>query len=174
MAPVCSNCGHNEFVWAGELKTGGRLGAGPLSLRLGGELPLGTRICRECGHADLFLKDVSVLKTPHTWKPNEFVVIAAPPPEARASSPAPSPRATPPPVPVPVAASPPPPPAPPPEPAPEPGDLPPTPDPYVEAPAPAPSYEVMPSEPDPMPSAEPLVKPAPKRRAPRARKAPPA
>ncbi|MFZ0891737.1 MAG: hypothetical protein WAN77_04970, partial [Thermoplasmata archaeon] len=74
MAPVCSNCGASDFVWANELKTGS-LGSGTLSLRPRGELAMGTRICRSCGHADLFLKDPSVLKAPHTWRPGEFVPI---------------------------------------------------------------------------------------------------
>jgi outer membrane biosynthesis protein TonB len=88
MAPVCTNCGHTEFVWAGELKTGGRLGSGPLALRAGGEYPLGTRICRECGHADLFLRDVAILKQPHNWKPGEFVPISSPAPAHRGAAPA--------------------------------------------------------------------------------------
>ncbi len=78
MAPLCSNCGGTEFVWAGELKTGGRFGQGPLALRSGGELPLGTRICRSCGHADLFLRDTAILSNPHHWRPNEFVPISSP------------------------------------------------------------------------------------------------
>ncbi|HEV2317467.1 MAG TPA: hypothetical protein VGV89_07835 [Thermoplasmata archaeon] len=80
MAPTCSNCGGTEFLWAGELKTGGRFGQGPLSLRGGGELPLGTRICRSCGHADLFLRDVKILNAPHHWRPGEFVPISSPAP----------------------------------------------------------------------------------------------
>jgi len=72
--PVCSNCGGNDFVWAENLKTGG-LGRGGLSLRSGGELAIGTRVCRGCGHADLFVKDPTVLRQPHTWKPGEFVPI---------------------------------------------------------------------------------------------------
>ena len=59
--PVCVNCGGGDFVWADSLHTGG-LGRRTLSLRARGDLPLGTRVCRGCGHADLFLKDVSVLK----------------------------------------------------------------------------------------------------------------
>jgi hypothetical protein len=86
VAPICSNCGGTDFLWASELKTGGRLGGGPLSLRAAGELTLGTRICRTCGHADLFLKDVKILHTPQAWRPHEFVPIvshaAAPPPRA--------------------------------------------------------------------------------------------
>jgi len=74
LAPVCTNCGATDFVWANDLKTGG-LGGGSLSLRNRGELSLGTRICRACGHADLFLKDPSILKMPHTWKPGEFTPI---------------------------------------------------------------------------------------------------
>jgi hypothetical protein len=121
VAPVCSNCGASDFVWANELKTGG-IGGGSLSLRSRGELSLGTRICRSCGHADLFLKDPSVLRMPHTWKPGEFTPITpkpavatthhpghagpAPPPSpaaapAPATAPAPVPpvKSTPPPVP---------------------------------------------------------------------------
>jgi hypothetical protein len=82
MAPICSNCGGTDFLWASELRTGGRLASGPLSLRPAGELALGTRICRTCGHADLFLKDVKILHAPHAWRRNEFVPIvpqSAPP-----------------------------------------------------------------------------------------------
>jgi hypothetical protein len=71
---VCSNCGGNDFVWAENLKTGG-IGRGGLSLRSGGELAIGTRVCRGCGHADLFVKDPTVLRQPHTWRPGEFVPI---------------------------------------------------------------------------------------------------
>ncbi len=71
---VCSNCGANDFVWAENLKTG-TIGRGILSLRSGGDLSLGTRVCRGCGHADLFVKDPTVLRQPHTWRPGEFVPI---------------------------------------------------------------------------------------------------
>jgi hypothetical protein len=98
MAPTCSNCGGTEFVWAGNLKTGGRLSQGPLSLRNSGELPLGTRLCRRCGHADLFLRDVQILQNPHHWKPGEFVPIASPAPESHStrhhSVPTPAPMTT--------------------------------------------------------------------------------
>jgi hypothetical protein len=83
VAPICSNCGATDFVWANDLKTG-TLGGGGLSLRSRGELALGTRICRACGHADLFLKDPAILRMPHTWRPGEFVPI----------TPAPTPPAT--------------------------------------------------------------------------------
>jgi len=116
VAPVCSNCGASDFVWVNELKTGS-LGGGSLSIRARGELALGTRICRSCGHADLFLRDPAILRMPHTWRPGEFVPIpatAAPshghhptPPPTHSSSAAPAP-------------SPPPPLAPPPPPSPEP------------------------------------------------------
>jgi len=96
VAPVCSNCGASDFVWANDLKTGG-LGGGSLSLRSRGELSLGTRVCRSCGHADLFLKDPSVLRMPHTWRPGEFTPIPSHPAPAHALSPpvAPSPAANP-------------------------------------------------------------------------------
>ena len=101
LAPTCSNCGASDFVWANDLKTGG-IGGGSLSLRSRGELSLGTRICRSCGHADLFLKDPSILRQPHTWKPGEFTPITSKP----ANGPAPhsgpastAPSATPPPPP---------------------------------------------------------------------------
>ncbi|MGA7649366.1 MAG: hypothetical protein WBW40_01480, partial [Thermoplasmata archaeon] len=81
LAPVCSNCGATDFVWANDLKTGG-LGGGSLSLRARGELSLGTRVCRACGHADLFLKDPSILRMPHTWKPGEFTPITPRPSNA--------------------------------------------------------------------------------------------
>lgn len=100
MAPVCTNCGSTDFVWAGELKTGGRLSAGQLSLRHGGELPLGTRICRTCGHADLFLRDTRILQAPHEWKPGEFVPIRTQPPPA--TSPPTRPIAPTPAVPMPL------------------------------------------------------------------------
>jgi hypothetical protein len=110
VAPVCTNCGSTDFVWAGELKTGGRLSAGQLSLRHGGELPLGTRICRTCGHADLFLRDTRILQAPHEWKPGEFVPIrtqASAPPSAPAPPPAPTPPVSTP-APAPSMAAPPP------------------------------------------------------------------
>ena len=81
--PVCSNCGGNDFVWAENLKTG-TIGRGTLSLRSGGELAMGTRVCRGCGHADLFVKDPTVLRQPHTWRPGEFVAM----PPRSGSSPA--------------------------------------------------------------------------------------
>ncbi|MGA9044251.1 MAG: hypothetical protein WB531_05215, partial [Thermoplasmata archaeon] len=141
LAPVCSNCGATDFVWANDLKTGG-LGGGSLSLRARGELSLGTRVCRACGHADLFLKDPSILRMPHTWKPGEFTPItprpsnapshhaghpastaapAAPPATVPAPTPAPKPveapaAPLPPPPPPPQHAAPPPPPPEPPAP----------------------------------------------------------
>ena len=103
MAPTCSNCAGTEFVWANEVKTGT---GGGLSLRPKGEIPIGTRICKTCGHADLFLHDLSLLKNPHLWMPGEFYPIstkaapAAPPPSAPAPAaptapvaPAPAPMA---------------------------------------------------------------------------------
>ena len=129
MSPVCSNCGASDFVWANDLKTGS-IGGGTLSLRSRGELSLGTRICRACGHADLFLKDPSVLRMPHTWRPGEFVPIPARPAaetpahahHAAATSPAPAP-AVPSPAPMatpaPPVAAPAPPPPPPTPPSPE-------------------------------------------------------
>ncbi len=119
LAPVCSNCGATDFVWANDLKTGG-LGGGSLSLRSRGELSLGTRICRACGHADLFLKDPSILRMPHTWRPGEFTPITPRPaaspahhPGHSATAPAPAPAAKP--VEAPAPPTPPPPPPPPPE-----------------------------------------------------------
>jgi hypothetical protein len=115
--PTCSNCGASDFVWANELKTG-MTGGGTLSLRSRGEVPLGTRICRTCGHADLFLRDLAILHQPHTWRPGEFVPIvpkaAVPkPPVAHAHptpppSPPPPPPAAPAPTPTPYALTPPP------------------------------------------------------------------
>ncbi len=152
MAPVCSNCGANDFVWANELKTG-MIGRGTLSLRSQGELSLGTRICRACGHADLFLKDPAILRQPHTWRPGEFVPIpaapsssahhgaphaVAPPPAPAASATEPSPTAPAPVAPMisPSPAAPMIPPPPPPLPADEPAG------PLAEAtPAPAPASE---------------------------------
>jgi hypothetical protein len=100
VAPTCSNCGAGDFVWANELKTG-NLSGGTLSLRSRGEIPLGTRICRTCGHADLFLRDLTILHQPHTWRPGEFVPIT---PKPSAPKPAPThahahPPAAPPPPP---------------------------------------------------------------------------
>ncbi len=109
---VCSNCGASDFVWAENLKTG-TIGRGILSLRSGGELSLGTRICRQCGHADLFVKDPTILRQPHTWRPGEFVPI---PPRASMGTRAPAPAAAAPaapPAPPTVAAPAPPPPPPP-------------------------------------------------------------
>lgn len=106
VAPVCSNCGASDFVWANELKTGS-IGGGSLSLRARGELSMGTRLCRSCGHADLFLKDPSILKMPHTWKPGEFVPIPARPAVVPApSAPTPAPPPPPPVSPSPVAPQP--------------------------------------------------------------------
>jgi hypothetical protein len=99
--PTCSNCGAGDFVWANELKTG-NLSGGTLSLRSRGEIPLGTRICRTCGHADLFLRDLAILHQPHTWRQGEFIPIvskpAAPKPapvHSHAAPPPPPPAATP-------------------------------------------------------------------------------
>ena len=78
MAPVCSNCSGTDFVWSNELKTG-MTGGGTLSLRARGEIPLGTRICRTCGHADLFLRDISILHQPNSWRPGEFIPIVSKP-----------------------------------------------------------------------------------------------
>lgn len=136
MAPVCSNCGSSDFVWANDLKTG-LTGSGGLSLRSRGEIPLGTRICRSCGHADLFLRDITVLHQPHTWRPGEFIPIAG---KASAKNEAPAPPLAPAPPPtaptaptVPVVAPPPG----------EPAALP-----TVPAPAPAPP-EPEPEDPEP-------------------------
>jgi hypothetical protein len=140
--PVCSNCGANDFVWANDLRTGGSLSAGTLSLRPRGELSIGTRICKACGHADLFLKDPAILKSPHTWRPGEFVPIPSTPSahhhghkteDAPTESPMPSPPTPPGPI-VPgnpgpsLTPPPPPPPAPPPSGASEEPMLPPPPD----------------------------------------------
>lgn len=158
MAPVCSNCNGTDFVWANELKTG--MTGASLSLRSRGEVPLGTRICRTCGHADLFLRDISLLHQPHNWKPGEFVPISPKPPAPRPPS-APSP-AGPSPTPEPLAPAPPPPPL---EPAPEP---PMAPEPALEpepAVAPAPSDEAAATDPAPAPD-EAAPKPkSPRRRA---------
>ncbi|MCI4348488.1 MAG: hypothetical protein L3J97_07730, partial [Thermoplasmata archaeon] len=78
MAPTCSNCGASDFVWANELKTG-LTGGGTLSLRPRGEIPVGTRICRACGHADLFLRELGILHQPNLWRPGEFIPIAPKP-----------------------------------------------------------------------------------------------
>jgi hypothetical protein len=173
MAPVCTNCGGNEFVWAGELKTGGRFGQGPLSLRSGGELPLGTRICRGCGHADLFLRDVTILQAPHHWRPGEFVPISAPASghHSRHSEPAPSTvvpaRAPSPPAPAPEVAL-----APAPPPPPEPPALTPPLLPPPEPELPSILEEPLPPEPAPAPAAAPArEEPEPKRSAPRRRPA---
>lgn len=112
VTPVCSNCGASDFVWANELKTGS-IGGGSLSLRARGELSMGTRLCRACGHADLFLKDPAILRMPHTWKPGEFVPIPVRPPTPSAPPPPPAAphegahqHAAAPPPPVPEASSP--------------------------------------------------------------------
>jgi hypothetical protein len=76
VAPTCTNCSGNDFVWANELKTAaGMGGGGGLSLRPRGEVPLGARICRTCGHAELFLRDLALLHQPQSWKPGEFIPI---------------------------------------------------------------------------------------------------
>jgi len=135
VAPTCSNCSGTEFVWANEVKTGT---AGGLSLRPKGEVPIGTRICKNCGHADLFLHDLDLLKKPHLWKPGEFYPISGKASSssetsgstARTPSPAP---------PTPTAW--PPPPGPPAPPSPEPSLAPPPPEP------PAPTMPPAPEEP---------------------------
>ena len=156
MAPVCSNCNSTDFVWANELKTG-MTGGGSLSIRARGDLPLGTRICRTCGHADLFLRDISILHQPHLWRPGEFIPIVAktatkPPTHSTPATPAPVAAPAPP-----AAAAPPPPPPPAPEPAPA----------VIETPAPAPPPSTAaPSEPTeaPVADAEPAEKPKPARK----------
>jgi len=120
VAPLCSNCGGTEFVWANEVKTGST--GGSLSLRAKGEVPIGTRICKGCGHADLFLHDLSILHKPHLWMPGEFYPISG----AKPAEPAPAPPAGPTPEPAPILAPAPelpvaPAPPPPPEPTPAPG-----------------------------------------------------
>ncbi len=118
--PVCSNCGAEEFVWVDSLRTG-TIGIGTLSIRSGGALSLGTRICRACGHADLFLKDPAILRQPHTWREGEFVPIPSrSSPPARGSAPPSPPPSPPTPAFAPVASAAPSAPAPPPAP-PEPG-----------------------------------------------------
>ena len=137
MAPVCSNCNGTDFVWSNELKTG-MTGGGTLSLRARGEIPLGTRICRTCGHADLFLRDISILHQQHNWRPGEFIPIVSKPVvkpapaahhagsahhEPSEAAPMPTPPAPPPPpvyTPAPAPFSEPPAPMPPPPPDPEP------------------------------------------------------
>jgi hypothetical protein len=92
LAPTCSNCASTEFVWANEVKTGT---AGGLSLRPKGEAPIGTRICKNCGHADLFLHDLELLKKPHLWKPGEFYPITSKPATPAESGPGSNPPAAP-------------------------------------------------------------------------------
>jgi len=173
LAPMCSNCGGSDFVWANDLKTGG-LGGGSLSLRSRGELSLGTRICRGCGHADLFLKDPAILRMPHTWKPGEFTPISTPPSSAPHHTPHPS---------APANASPPP--SPPARPAVLPIPTPPPPTPTSNAPAlaapappvpdpaapttPAPMAPVESSPPPPPPPPPPADATAPERKSPRRR-----
>jgi len=118
VAPTCSNCGGNDFVWANDLKTG-MTGGGTLSLRPRGEIPLGTRICRTCGKAELFLRDLTILHQPHAWRQGEFIPIPVKP---RPAPPEQPPSPPPPPAPEPVStpvAPPPPPPEVPPSPEPE-------------------------------------------------------
>ena len=175
VAPTCSNCGGNEFVWSNELKTGtGLSGTGTLSLRPRGEIPLGTRICRSCGHADLFLRDLTILQKPHTWRPGEFIPIQSKP---RHTAPTPAPHSTgaghshvppaeaatapppPPPTPLVAPAAPMTPPSPP-EPMPEPEPVPEPMAPPELEPAHAPSAEtVLPSVPEDAPGTEPPAAP---------------
>jgi hypothetical protein len=141
VAPTCTNCGASDFVWANELKTGGMTGSGTLSLRPRGEVPLGTRICRACGHAELFLRDLTLLHQPHTWRPGEFIPIV---PKSKPATPTHHEHAH---AAVPAEVPPPPPPAPePPAPAPEPVAAPPPPPPAPETAAPS-----EPAEPAPKP-----------------------
>jgi hypothetical protein len=177
VAPVCSNCNGTDFVWANELKTG-MTGGGALSIRARGDLPLGTRICRSCGHADLFLRDISILHQPHLWRPGEFIPIvskstakpathhaaepatatpvpvAAPMAPAVTSAPAPTPT---------MASSPPPPVAPPVAPTP-PEPMPPAPEPMNPT-ASEPEVEAPPAAaPEPAAEEPPAEKPKPARR----------
>jgi hypothetical protein len=165
VAPVCSNCNGTDFVWANELKTG-MTGGGTLSLRSRGEIPLGTRICRTCGHADLFLRDISILHQPHVWRPGEFIPIVpkpVPKPATHASSHAPPAPA----APAPPAPPPPAPPEPAPVPVPEPAAMPP-PDPVPEPPMMA-EPESPPSS-DAAPTDEAPAKPrSPRRRTPKSK-----
>ncbi len=157
LAPICSNCGASDFVWANDLKTGG-LGGGSLSLRARGELSLGTRICRSCGHADLFLKDPSVLRMPHTWKPGEFTPITPRPSPPAAHHPghiAPVATPAPPPAVAPVQAPTPPPPPPPEMAPPQPPAPVPLPPPPAEAPPTPPEMTNFPPPPPPTESAPP-------------------
>ncbi len=159
MPPVCSNCGANDFVWVNDLKTG-TIGRGTLSIRSGGELSLGTRICRGCGHADLFMKDPTILKAPHTWRPGEFVPIP-PRPASPAAPPAATPAPVAPPTPPPVSSVPPP-VAPSPPPAPEvPAVAPPPPPEPVAA---EPAADPVPSDPEGEPPADPAASKKPTRR----------
>lgn len=166
MAPVCSNCNGTDFVWANELKTG--MTGASLSLRARGEVPLGTRICRTCGHADLFLRDISILHQPHNWRPGEFVPIvaksSAPKPSHSPRPPeAPSPPPPPPASPHDVA---PPPPPPPPAPAPVVAPEPVTPAPATAAEGPAPAAEpATPSQEETVAAEATSAKPKPRRRA---------
>ncbi|MCI4347914.1 MAG: hypothetical protein L3J97_04765 [Thermoplasmata archaeon] len=163
MAPTCSNCGASDFVWANELKTG-LTGGGTLSLRPRGEIPVGTRICRACGHADLFLRELGILHQPNLWRPGEFIPIAPKPAPAAAhhtahhtSKPA-------------AEAAPPPPPSPPPrEVAPPPPPPPPPPEPPME-PSPPPAPEPTPPMAEPEPMADPEPAPTPEVPKPRARR----
>lgn len=109
LPPKCSNCGGVEFVWANEIKTGHA--SGGLSLRPQGEVPIGTRICKNCGHADLFLHNLDLLNKPHLWKPGEFFPISgmksveptpALAPALAPAAPAPAPDVAPPAAPAPV------------------------------------------------------------------------
>ncbi len=153
MAPTCTNCSGTEFVWANEVKTGT---AGGLSLRPKGEVPIGTRICKNCGHADLFLHDLELLKKPHLWKPGEFYPISgkssssSDAPSSTSSAPAPLPST---PLPPPTAPSPSPSSWPPPPQPPAPDAMPEPPAPEVEM-APPPAEESAssgtPTEPDPV------------------------
>jgi hypothetical protein len=111
--PKCSNCGASDFVWASRVRSG-LTGVGGLALRGRREGEIGTRVCRACGHADLFVRDLWLLQAPHLWKPGEFVPMterpeARPPPVARASATVAAshsslPRAAPAPAPGPTAA----------------------------------------------------------------------
>ena len=141
MAPTCTNCGGNDFVWANELRTG-KSGEGGIALRPRSESPIGARVCRTCGHADLFLRDLSLVHQTHLWRPGEFVPIprpqnpthphhhsapAPPPPPPPVAEPAPAPEPAAPPAPAPVAS-----------PEPEPGPAAPEPPAEPEAPMPTP------------------------------------
>jgi hypothetical protein len=89
--PACPHCGGNDFVWTNAVRAG-RFGRASVLLRSGRAVPLETRICRGCGHADLFVAEPGAVAPGDLWdeKPSTEVVSAPTPKEERLAPAAPA------------------------------------------------------------------------------------